>query len=255
MPTFDGDPVEYCTFTRAFESLIESRTQSSHERLYYLEQYTAGNVKELIRSCHHLPFDEGYQEARRLLKKKYGDEYRIVCAYESKALAWPSIKPEDGQALNKFSIFLSSCQNALATSQFAFQFHQPGSIQKLVLKLPFYTRERWRRRADDIMEVLCRPVLFSDFVAFVDSEARIVSNPVFGNITGSSHPQHDHKPRRSSQSFPSSKRLKPKSASFATQVQRGSPQSADQFPGGDHVNSAASFISCPYCQKDHALIS
>ena len=91
----------------------------------------------------------------------------------------------------------------------------------------FYTRERWRRRVDDIMEVLWRPVLFRDCVAFVDSEEKIVSNPVFGNITGSSHTQPDHKPRRSSQSFPTSKPLKPKSASFATQVQRGSPQNAD----------------------------
>ena len=53
LPIFDGNPVDYRSFFRAFESLIESRTQSSTERLYYLEQYTAGDVKELIRSCHH----------------------------------------------------------------------------------------------------------------------------------------------------------------------------------------------------------
>ena len=47
-------------FFRAFESLIESRTCSSTERLYYLEQYTTGDVKELIKSCHHLPPDVGY---------------------------------------------------------------------------------------------------------------------------------------------------------------------------------------------------
>ena len=33
VPTFDGNPVEYRTFVRAFESLIESRTSSSTERL------------------------------------------------------------------------------------------------------------------------------------------------------------------------------------------------------------------------------
>ena len=75
-----------------FEGQIESRTQSSTERLYYLEQYTAGDVKELIRSCHHLPPDEGYEEARRLLKRKFGDEYRIASAYEAKALGWPPLK-------------------------------------------------------------------------------------------------------------------------------------------------------------------
>ena len=69
---FDGNPIEYRTFVRAFESLIESRTYSSTDRLYYLEQFTAGDVKELVRSCHHLPPEEGYDEARRLLKRKYG---------------------------------------------------------------------------------------------------------------------------------------------------------------------------------------
>ena len=86
VPTFDGNPVEYRTFVRAFENLIESGTSSSTERLYYLEQYTAGDVKELV---HHLAPDEGYAEARRLIEKKFGDDFRIASAYESKALNWP----------------------------------------------------------------------------------------------------------------------------------------------------------------------
>ena len=102
VPVFDGNPIEYRTFVRAFESLVESRTLSSTDRLYYLEQFTAGDVKELVRSCHHLPSEEGYDEARRLLRRKYGDDYRIASAYEMKALNWPSIKAEDGIALNRF---------------------------------------------------------------------------------------------------------------------------------------------------------
>ena len=89
-----------------------------------------------------MPPAVGYEEARKLLKKKFGDEYRVASAYESKALAWPSIKAEDCTALNK---------NALAGSQYASKFDQPGNIRKLIFKLPFNMRERWRRRADDIM--------------------------------------------------------------------------------------------------------
>ena len=37
-----------------------------------------GDVKVLIRSCHHLPAEESYDEARRLLRRKYGDEFRIA---------------------------------------------------------------------------------------------------------------------------------------------------------------------------------
>ena len=75
VPTFHGDPVEYCTFIRAFES-------------------------------HHLHFDDGYQEALRLLKKKYGDEYHNVCAYKSKALANCQSQSQPWQtAKTKVSIF------------------------------------------------------------------------------------------------------------------------------------------------------
>ena len=138
VPVFDGDPMNYRTFIRAFESLIESRSVSSVDRMYYLEQYTSGDVKELVRSCHHLPPDEGYDEARRLLKKKFGDEFRIASSYETKALDWPNIKPEDGAALNRFSIFLASCKNALASSQYISKFDHPGNIQ---ISLQVFKRE------------------------------------------------------------------------------------------------------------------
>ena len=44
VPMFDGDPVEYDNFIRAFENIIETKVQRDVERLYYLEQYTVGDV-------------------------------------------------------------------------------------------------------------------------------------------------------------------------------------------------------------------
>lgn len=86
VPVSDGNPIEFHTFIQAFESLIESRTSCSTDRLYYLEQFTLGDVKELVRSCHHLPLGEKYNETCRLLRKKFGDEYRIAFADETEAL-------------------------------------------------------------------------------------------------------------------------------------------------------------------------
>ena len=56
----------------------------------------------------------------------------------------------------------------------------------LIFKLPYNMRERWRRVVDDIMELQGRPVKFDDLVSFIDLEARIATNPVFGEITESS---------------------------------------------------------------------
>ncbi len=36
VPTFAGDPIEYCHFVRSFESLIEAKTASPSARLFYL---------------------------------------------------------------------------------------------------------------------------------------------------------------------------------------------------------------------------
>ena len=40
--------------------------QRDAERLYYLEQYTTGDAKELVKSCQHMAM-YGYREARRPL--------------------------------------------------------------------------------------------------------------------------------------------------------------------------------------------
>ena len=255
VPTFDGNPVEYCTFARAFESLIESRTSSGTERLYYLEQYTAGDVKELVRSCHHLAPDEGYAEARGLIEKKFGDEFRIASAYESKALNWPPVKSEDGPALSRFSVYLASCKNAMKGSQYSSKFDQPDNIQKLILKLPYSMRERWRRVVDDIMELQGRPVKFDDLVSFIDREARIATNPDFGQITENSRMDEARSGKGTVQkSLPKSREL---SLAARVNTDHGLNPEVDRSINIDtsqHTPSIAPIsISCRFCGFNHAL--
>lgn len=77
-----------------------------------------------------------------------------MSAYKSnKALNWPAIKVKDGVALGRFSVFLASGKNTMEGSQYSSKFDQPDNIQKLIFKLPYNMRERWRRVVDDIMEL------------------------------------------------------------------------------------------------------
>ena len=182
VPVFHGDPLEYQTFIHAFESLVEAKTTNGTERLHYLEQYTSGEVKELVRSCHFMAPNTGFVQAKRLLQKRYGDQCRIASAYVEKALNWPEIKHNDATALHRYSIFLNSCVNVMQGKKYLDKFEHPDNIKRLVLKLPYNLRDRWRRKADDIMEVLQAPVRFEDLVDYVNKEARITSNPIFGKI-------------------------------------------------------------------------
>ena len=51
VPIFSGNPIDYHNFIQAFEQLIQTTTQSVSSRLYYLVQYTFGDVQDLVRSC------------------------------------------------------------------------------------------------------------------------------------------------------------------------------------------------------------
>ena len=257
VPIFDGEPMEYGPSVRAFENIIETKTSSSSERVYYLEQFTSGDVKELVRSCHFLqPSDKGYQEARRLLKRKFGDDYRIVTAYESKALNWPEVKPEDSTSLNRFSIFLMRCKNAMASSKYLSKLEQPDTIQRLVMKLPFNLRRTWRHLVNHIMETKERNVTFSDLAEFVDNEARVTDNPVFGKILD------DAKPKQNTRDCRPPKKSDQKK-SFAAQVSGDqNPPSGVQVSGVQNLPSGAPpprpaplavEVSSSYCNSGHAL--
>lgn len=74
--------------------------------------------RELIRSCLHMDPEKGYCEAKRLLKEHFGNEYRISVAYINKALGWPPIKAEDGEALSTLALFLTSCGNAMSDMEY-----------------------------------------------------------------------------------------------------------------------------------------
>lgn len=54
---FDGDPLQYQTFIKSFEHSIECKNENYKDCLYYLEQYTNGQPREIVRSCLHMDSD------------------------------------------------------------------------------------------------------------------------------------------------------------------------------------------------------
>lgn len=67
IPVFSGDPLEFKSFMRAFNYNIHAKTDNDNDRLYYLEQFTRGEPRDLLRSCQHMSPHQGYSEARKLL--------------------------------------------------------------------------------------------------------------------------------------------------------------------------------------------
>ncbi|XP_014834503.1 PREDICTED: uncharacterized protein LOC106912190 [Poecilia mexicana] len=181
IPVFDGDPLQYRTFIKAFEQGVEIKATKA-DCLYYLEQFTKGQPRELVRSCQHMDPDYGYTVARTLLQEHFGNPYKAATAYINKALSWPTIRTEDIRALQSYSLFLRGCCNVMEELEYVQELNMPINMRAILAKLPYKLRECWRNKAYDIMETTGYRAGFGDMVAFIEQHVKILSDPFFGEL-------------------------------------------------------------------------
>ena len=182
IPIFDGNPLKYHTFIKAFENGVERNTINNCDRLYFLEQYTKGHAKELVRSCQHIDSDRGYVKAKALLREQYGNEQKVASAYMERALSWPTLKTEDVRGLQEYSLFLRGCCNAMEDVQYLNDLDTPTNMLDIIKKLPYKLRDHWKSHACDLQEKYKRRARFIDITNFVEKQVKILTDPVFGNI-------------------------------------------------------------------------
>lgn len=70
---FDGDPLWFRCVIKAFEQVIEIKTDTMQDRLY-LQQFTAGQPRILVWSCKHMSPQTAYQKAKRPLGWNFGKQ-------------------------------------------------------------------------------------------------------------------------------------------------------------------------------------
>ena len=192
---FDGtDLLKFTPFMNAFENLIARKTDSASERLYYLEQYTRGMPRELVRDCLQMDPHLGYVEALSLLRKRYGNEFAIADAYIKRLEAWPQVKREDGKALESSAVFLTGVGHYVKTTSSLNHLQSPKEIQAIILKLPYRLREKWRSQVSFIVE-RGGNIEFADLVEFVNAQAKLTNLPVFGDIESPSRQEPRFRPQ------------------------------------------------------------
>ena len=213
-PTFSGDVMAYRAFITTFETLIESKVENSMERLYYLDQYTNGKAKELIKGC---------------LQRKDGDPYKIASAYLSKISNWPSVKPNDGTGLQEFSIVLEQARNAMSSMAYMNDLNTSN-----VLRL----RSKWTERVSKIRNASEGMASFNDFCQFVSEQADLATDPIYSEETVARSKDGDAKFCR----LRDRRFKREKDSSFGTNMSK---------PAGSTRNPRSR--SCTLCSKPHDL--
>lgn len=118
IPVSDGDPLQFRSFIKAFEQGIETKTDNMQDRLYYLEQFTAGQPRILVQSCMHMNPETACGEAKSQLEWNFGNRVKITSAFVDKALNWSVLKSDDATALRSYTFFLRSCFNTMDETGF-----------------------------------------------------------------------------------------------------------------------------------------
>ena len=97
--------MEYVGFRQSFKTLIENKGTSAEEKIYYLQQYVAGDAKEAIAGCFCGTNEEDYQHAWEMLEKRFGHPFKIQEAFRNRLDKWPKVGIRDSAALQRYADF------------------------------------------------------------------------------------------------------------------------------------------------------
>ncbi|XP_071825532.1 uncharacterized protein [Apostichopus japonicus] len=232
---FDGKVQDYRAFIAAFEHNIEQLTDNNQDRLYYLQQFTSGRPRELVRSCMGKDPKRGYEQARRELEEEYGDDFRILSSYRKEIEMMQPIKGENSAAMKDYLTFCVVFGNAINESEILRKLDQTESIMKLVSKLPYRLRERWRLQAYRIKGKSHKLAGFHDYVEFVREQVKIATDSIYGDISMESS-KDCSKFRQNRKSF----------KGFSTIIQEQKSRSKNE-------GKSLEYTKCLYCGNNHML--
>lgn len=178
-PIFYGDAMEFPSFITAFESLIDAKVDDYCERWYFLGQYTSGKAKEVIHSCLQRKSKGCYEEAKGLLKRKFGDPFKIANAHITKLSCWTT----------DFSIALDQATSAMQGMSHVGGLNTAHVLRQLWEKLPRHLRRKWTKTNSRTKSVKGRVANFEEFSQFVREQAELATDLLRLRRARQAHPR------------------------------------------------------------------
>ena len=202
---FDGDPLRYHIFMSVFEESVK-HIDDFKVKLVRLIQCTTGKANDAIKSCILMDGKTGYEAACATLLERFGDDHLVCENMIQNIRGGKHIKtPED---LRNLADELNHCFLTLKRMNRIHEVESQRCIVEIAERLQNHMKNRWKREAVDSVMAKRRYPCFEEFVQFITKEARIASDPVYGNFAskdskGATNLGNPSKPKSSSTSFSS----------------------------------------------------
>ena len=205
---FDGNPLKFREWEVDFNVFIDGQGITGEERLRYLRNYVEGEAKECISGQLWLNTEAAYDDARQRLRERFGKTFDIARHIRNELSNWKPIpKGVSGhKAFIKYSDYLRHCMHAMHDIKDLHVLNDSYENEKLAQKLPPYTQRKWANIVLTTKKAEMRYPTFREFAQFVESEAELLSEPIYQQIdisttTGKSQTKalaHARIPNRSS---------------------------------------------------------
>ena len=180
---FDGDPKKYPRFIKNFEVNLEHRVQDDNTRLSYLIQYCTGVAKDAIENCVLLPSDQGYHEAKEILRKNFEQKHIIVHAFIDKIVKGAQIKASDPEKLLQLARDMRNCCLNSVQLNYRADINSMDTLGKVVKRLPPHFQAKLADESSKMIVIYLEPEL-SHLTEFVEKRAA-VANTAFGKLVSS----------------------------------------------------------------------
>ena len=172
-----SDFLDYPSWRRSFQALIQNSGISNSERIYYLGCYVKGMALETIKGYLVIGDDNSYHAALCLLDERYGNHLVLCNAFRLKLDSWSKNSDFDRAGLRSYADFLNQCLSARN------KFHlnildDEFENDKMLEKLPSWMRGKWARIVCDSRRNIMSFPTFSEFVNFVTRESDLWIDPM-----------------------------------------------------------------------------
>ena len=152
IPLFDGDPRSYQSIISTFKHVVEENTTDAGTRLNLLIQYTSDKARSVIEDCVLMEPQEGYLEAKKLLRHNFGKPYDIARSYIQGLITGKTVPSDNPDALVTLSRELSKAQVSLNALGYTADINSTVNLQAIARRLPHYLQTRWAEKAHEILE-------------------------------------------------------------------------------------------------------
>ena len=143
VPTFDGNKVKFEEFWSLFQSLVDASNEPVNLKMARLQQSLVGRAHETIRGLGASAPE--YEEAKEILKTKFGGQRRQIRAYMDELENLPEMRYNDVENFERFADLVRVTVVKLKAENRHAELGEGTLHSRLVKKLPARNLECYSR--------------------------------------------------------------------------------------------------------------